>query len=81
MLLLLRDIGEIVAGTRCEIGVVKLQTVTYGRAKGHKLCGAGARPWLAGYPPSSEITPVIFFRPRGAPKVRLPAKCAPEAHL
>ena len=43
MLLLLRDIGEIVAGTRCEIGVVKLQTVTYGRAKGHKLCGAGAR--------------------------------------
>ena len=37
--------------------------------------------WVADYPPSSEITPVIFFRPQGAPKVRLPEKCAPEAHL
>jgi len=36
---------------------------------------------LADYPPSSEITPVIFFWFQGAPKVRLPAKCAPEAHL
>jgi len=38
-------------------------------------------PQLADYPPSSEITPVIFFGFQGAPKVRLPAKCAPEAHL
>ena len=59
-----------------------LKPELYGRAPlgaGHK--SAPTCPWLADYPPSSEITPVIFFRPHGAPKVRLPPKCAPLAHL